>query len=133
MQIQQDEATRIRNESANRTALAAIGRKRQFLDDSGGGGASSSAGSYENGNNSAMTSSLFAPLVSYGWVWLSVWVGVVFVVMMNCVGVVICVNIFLQASTRAPKRHVTSRDLIFYMEQERELRKSLTLYKSLMK
>lgn len=103
-QIQQDEATRIRNESANRTALAAIGRKRPLptnADDSVGGGTSAAVGSLEGGtsNNSLMTSSLFAPLVT----------------------------------TRAPKRHVTSRDLLFYMEQERETRKSLALYKILLK
>ncbi len=40
---------------------------------------------------------------------------------------------FAQGSTRAPKRHVTSRDVMFYMEQERETRKSLSLYKTMLK
>ena len=39
----------------------------------------------------------------------------------------------LQSTTRQPKRRITTRDLIFYMEQERETRKSPLLYKSLLK
>ncbi len=70
IQIQQDEAARIRNESANRTALAAIGRKRPLPptnEESGGEGPSSQPSSTEGGggaNISMTTSSLFAPLVS---------------------------------------------------------------------
>lgn len=42
-------------------------------------------------------------------------------------------DFLMQNATRSPKRHVTARDLIFYMEQERETKKSLVLYKTLMK
>lgn len=67
LQFQQDAAARIRNESANRTALAAIGRKRPAGEESLVGGASSSvSSSSEGGNASSVTSSLFAPLVNCG-------------------------------------------------------------------
>ena len=39
----------------------------------------------------------------------------------------------LPQTSRQPKRRITARDLLFYMEQTKETKKSLVLYKSLLK
>lgn len=41
--------------------------------------------------------------------------------------------LFIQSAPRQPKRRITVRDVVFFMEGERETRKSLLLYKSLFK
>lgn len=44
----------------------------------------------------------------------------------------VAILVHTQAS-RQPKRRVTTRDLQFYMEQTKETKKSLVLYRSLLK
>jgi len=101
--LQLEEEQMIRNRAANETALAAIGSRRKRTST-----VALQDGVAAGGVSSAVGSEAVGGQTSS-----------------SLLGA--------PSATRQHKRRVTTRDLVFYMEQERETRKSRLLYKSLLK